>query len=109
MRHVANPRFWRAYHDLPKPIQELADRAFAILKEDAGHPSLHFKKVGGVWSARVGIHHRALAAEQGDDLVWFWIGSHAEYDRLVAGTGARRRATTKQGMAGEPHRRKRRG
>jgi hypothetical protein len=36
-----------------------------------------------VWSARVGSRHRALAIEVDDGLVWFWIGSHAEYDRLL--------------------------
>jgi hypothetical protein len=29
------------------------------------------------------LHYRALAAEVTDGLVWFWIGSHADYDRLV--------------------------
>jgi hypothetical protein len=41
------------------------------------------KKVGVLWSVRVGLHYRALAVEEGSDLVWVWIGSHAEYDRLV--------------------------
>jgi hypothetical protein len=36
-----------------------------------------------MWSARVGIHYRAIAVEDGSDLIWFWIGHHAEYDRLV--------------------------
>jgi len=44
---------------------------------------LHFKKVGRFWSARVGLHYRALAVEADDILVWFWIGSHSEYDRLI--------------------------
>jgi hypothetical protein len=41
------------------------------------------KKVGRFWSVRVGLHHRALAVEDGGDLVWFWIGTPAEYDRLL--------------------------
>jgi hypothetical protein len=44
---------------------------------------LHFKKVGRMWSARVGIHYRAAAVEDGSDIVWFWIGHHSEYDRLI--------------------------
>ncbi len=52
-------------------------------KENPRHPSLHFKKVGRFWSARVGLQHRALAVEVEDGLLWFWIGSHADYDRLV--------------------------
>ena len=45
--------------------------------------SLHLKKIGRFWSARVGAHYRALAVEAPDGLVWFWIGSHADYDRLL--------------------------
>jgi hypothetical protein len=44
---------------------------------------LRFKKVGRMWSARVGIHYRAAAVEDGPDIVWFWIGHHSEYDRLI--------------------------
>jgi len=61
----------------------LAHRNFERLKADPRHPSLHFKKVVRFRSARVGIAYRDLAVEDGDDLVWFWIGSHAEYDRLI--------------------------
>jgi hypothetical protein len=53
------------------------------LKQDPRHPSLHFKKVGRFWSVRVGGHHRALGVEASDGLLWFWIGSHADYDRLL--------------------------
>ena len=83
MRHFATERFWRLYAELPHPIQRLADKNFDLLKENPRHPSLHFKKVGQLWSARVGAHYRALATEEGDDFVWFWIGNHDEYDRLI--------------------------
>lgn len=85
MRHRANPRFWACYHALPAEVRQLADRCYALLRQDPHHPSLHFKKVGSLWSVRVGLHYRALAVERGSELVWFWIGTHAEYDRLVAG------------------------
>jgi hypothetical protein len=68
---------------LPAEIRELADRNYDILKSNPNHGSLHFKKIGALWSVRVGLHYRALATEVGDDLVWFWIGSHAEYDKLL--------------------------
>jgi hypothetical protein len=68
---------------LPAEIRELADRNHDILKSNPNHGSLHFKKIGALWSVRVGLHYRALATEVGDDLVWFWIGSHAEYDKLL--------------------------
>ena len=51
---------------------------------DSRHPSLHLKKVGSYWSVRIGLGHRALALEHKGDLIWFWIGDHGEYDRLLA-------------------------
>jgi hypothetical protein len=83
VKHLATSRFWRCYRALPDVVRKLADRNFAQLKADAKHPSLHFKKVGTFWSARVGLHYRALATEIGEDRAWFWIGSHADYDKLL--------------------------
>jgi hypothetical protein len=83
VNHRTNARFWRCYRRLPKDIRDLADRNYATLKVDSNHRALHFKKIGELWSARVGLHYRALATESESDLVWFWIGPHAEYDKLV--------------------------
>lgn len=83
MRHFASSKFWTAYDALPPPIRELADKNFALLKADPRHPSLSLKKVGRFWSARVGRRHRTLAVEVDDGLLWFWIGSHSDYDRLI--------------------------
>jgi hypothetical protein len=81
--HHAAPDFWSSYKSLPAAIQVLADRAFSLLKADPHHPSLHFKKVDAFWSVRVGIHHRALGVGIEDGILWFWIGSHADYDRMT--------------------------
>ena len=83
MRRRANPRFWGCYRQLPDDIRRLADESYQLLRRDPKHPSLHFKKVGRIWSVRVGIHYRAAAVEDGSDIVWFWIGHHSEYDRLI--------------------------
>jgi len=83
VRHFASRSFWEAYERLPKHIRELADKNFALLNEDPRHSSLQFKKVGRFWSARVGLRYRAFAVGTDGDLVWFWIGSHADYDALV--------------------------
>jgi hypothetical protein len=61
----------------------VADKNFELLKADPYHPSLHFKKIGQLWSVRVGAHYRALGLDSNDTVVWFWIGSHADYDKLV--------------------------
>jgi hypothetical protein len=84
VKHHTTPRFWSCYADLPKEIQRLADANFELLKANENHPSLHFKTIGRFRSARVGIHYRALGVQNGDHVLWFWIGHHAEYDRLVA-------------------------
>ena len=83
MRHRASTKFWQFYSNLPPDIQKLADENFKRLKQDPSHPSLHFKKVGRFWSGRVGLHYRALAVEDGADIIWFWIGRHDEYDQIV--------------------------
>lgn len=83
MRHFASPSFWRAYASLPESVRELADKNYALLKENPRHPSLHFKQVGQFWSVRVGSRYRALAVEVEAGLLWFWIGSHADYDAMI--------------------------
>lgn len=83
MKHHATRRFWDCYGSLPAAVRELADKNFSILRDNPRHPSLHFKKIGKVWSARVGAGHRALAVVDGEDCIWMWIGTHAEYDRLI--------------------------
>ncbi|HJX27592.1 MAG TPA: hypothetical protein VJ885_06735 [Thermoanaerobaculia bacterium] len=84
MKHFASPEFWELYRELPRPVQNLADKNFELLKADPRHPSLHFKKAGRYWSARVGLFHRVLAVEVPDGILWFWIGSHAEYDKILS-------------------------
>jgi hypothetical protein len=81
---AGTPDFWRHYHGLPDHVQVAARKAFRIWSEDALHPSLHFKKIGGgKWSARVGIHYRAVGKFVGDTMFWDWIGSHGDYDGLA--------------------------
>jgi len=53
------------------------------MKQNPRHASLHFKKVGQYWSERVGLNYRALAVQASDGFIWFWIGTHAEYDNLL--------------------------
>ncbi len=82
--HRTTERFWRCFDKLPETVQELANRNFKILKTDPKHPSLHFKKVGTFWSARIGLDYRALAVEDNPDFTWVWIGTHDEYERLIS-------------------------
>ena len=87
MKHFTLPRFWRYYRQLPTDLRELADKNYELLKVDPWYPSLRLKKVGKtkqLWSVRVGMHYRALGLDKPEGIVWFWIGTHAEYDRLLS-------------------------
>jgi hypothetical protein len=78
--------FRAAFAVLPEEIQAQARRAYRIFRESPSHPSLRFKKVDqteNVYSVRIGLGYRALGVLEGSVVIWFWIGSHAEYDRVV--------------------------
>ncbi len=65
-------------------MQGQARERFRRWQEDAFDPALHFKLLRGeVWSVRVNQQYRALARRKGSLVVWFWIGTHAEYDELT--------------------------
>lgn len=86
LRSRATPGFWKAYHALPAEIQERAKAAFSRFGEDPSHPGLQFKQVHlsePIFSVRVSLGWRALAVQREDAWVWFWIGSHAQYDALL--------------------------
>ncbi|NJO14484.1 MAG: hypothetical protein HC877_01675 [Thioploca sp.] len=83
MKHQTASSFWECDNKLPLNIRHLADN-FQLLKDDHSHPSLQFKKVGKVWSARIGTHYRAVAIPIKEGFLWIWIGSHTEYDKLLA-------------------------
>ncbi len=83
MKHRTTARFWSCFYSLPEAAQGIARKNYELLKRNPRHPSLHFKKVGKLWSARVGRDHRALAMEDERGFIWVWIGAHEEYDRLL--------------------------
>ena len=84
MKHKTSASFWSCYERLPADIRNLADKNFDLLQADPSHPSLQFKKVGKIWSARIGSSFRALATPIDGGFLWIWIGTHAEYDKLLA-------------------------
>ena len=86
MQSRVTRRFWSLFSDLPLDIQRDARRAYRSFLDNPRHPGLQFKKLEGedhIYSARIGLGYRALALVEGDRVVWYWIGSHADYDRLV--------------------------
>ncbi len=84
MQSKAVSSFWDSYARLPEKIQARARKQYLLWLEDPSHPSIRFKKVGDYWSARVTGSYRAVGILDGDTVVWFFIGTHAEYDRLLS-------------------------
>jgi hypothetical protein len=86
MQSRTTRQFWRLFSDLPSETQRDAKRAYRLFSSNPAHPGLQFKKLEGeddIYSARIGLEYRALAVKKRDRIVWYWIGSHSEYDRLV--------------------------
>lgn len=83
MKSLLAPDFIKLFRELPTRIQRIARKNYKLWKKIPAHPGLHFKLVGKrmpIYSVRVGIGWRALGLKVGDAIVWFWIGSHAEYE-----------------------------
>ena len=83
MNHSTSADFWAHFEELPLAVQRLARTNFKRLQTDPRHPSLHFKKVGEQWSVRIGRNHRALGNPVAGGILWFWIGTHADYDAIL--------------------------
>lgn len=80
----AHANFWANYNSLPEEIQQQAREKFHLWRQDAFNAALHFKPlIGDIWSVRVNQNYRALGRRRGNLIVWFWIGTHAEYDQLL--------------------------
>ena len=79
-------RFRQLFAALPAHVQRQAREAYRLFQQDPSHPGLRFKQVHldpPVYSARVGISYRAAGVRDGNTVVWYWIGSHADYDKLL--------------------------
>ncbi len=78
--------FRNRLRELPNEVRALARRTYARWQSDSHHPSLQFKRVHAsepIYSVRIGLHWRAICILEDDAAIWFWIGSHAEYDTLI--------------------------
>ena len=64
-------------------MRSIADKNYELLRVDNQHPSLHFKRIGELWSVRAGLHYRALGIDVDDGIMWIWIGTHADYDKMI--------------------------
>jgi hypothetical protein len=87
MRSRTTERFRKAFEGLPEQVQRQAREAYKLFTRNPYHPSLRFKQVHPtqpIYSVRVSLEYRALGVREGEEMIWFWIGSHADYDKLIS-------------------------
>ncbi|MHB1157540.1 MAG: ParE family toxin-like protein [Phycisphaerales bacterium] len=85
MKSLTRPSFWHAYDGLNPQVWDAARKAYGLFADNPDHPSLRFKKLGGyanIWSVRINEQYRAVGERNGDTVVWVWIGSHNDFDKL---------------------------
>lgn len=86
MKSSTSQRFWKCCNALSQKVRRQARGAYALFDKNPYHPSLHFKRIHStrpIFSIRIGRNHRAVGLVDGDEITWFWIGSHADYDKLL--------------------------
>jgi len=80
-------QFRKMFSELPAEVQRQARRAYRAFQQNPHHPSLRFKSVlpmRPVYSARISSDYRAVGVLDGDEIIWYWIGSHGDYDKLLS-------------------------
>jgi hypothetical protein len=86
MKSVTTPRFWKAFDRLPNRIQTKARNSYLMWRENPMHPSLHYKQIHSsepIYSVRIGLAYRAVGRLEQETMIWFWIGSHEEYNTMI--------------------------
>ena len=86
MRSKTTRKFRDALAALPVDVRERANEAYALFRVNPHHPSLRFKKVHTtlpIFSAQITRDYRAVGIIDANIIVWFWIGTHAKYERLL--------------------------
>ncbi len=87
MKSVKTDKFKKAFDGLPLKIQQQARDAYELWKDDSTYPNLHFKQIHrkkAIYSVRIGLSYRALGVMENETIIWFWIGSHEEYNKLIS-------------------------
>jgi len=87
VRSRTTERFRNAFDALPEHVRRQAREAYKTFERNPKHPSLRFRQVHPtrpIYSVRISRDYRALGLREGGEIIWFWIGSHADYDNLLA-------------------------
>jgi len=86
MNSKTTERFWKCYVKLPGHIKKEAKKSYKLFENDPFHPSLHYKRIHStrsIFSIRITAGYRAIGIQQDKHIIWFWIGSHNDYDNLI--------------------------
>ncbi len=86
MKSTTTNQFHKLFAKLPEQTQRQARVAYKLFRQNPYHPSLHFKQVHPsqpVYSIRISRGYRAVGDREGNEITWFWIGSHSDYDKLI--------------------------
>ncbi len=80
-------RFRKAFAELPKEVQHQAKDAYKQFKQNPFYPSLRFKRMHStkpIYSVRISVEYRAVGIQDENEIIWFWIGSHDDYAKLLS-------------------------
>lgn len=86
MKSVKTQQFIKLFENLPIEIQNKARKNYRLWKANNNYPGLHFKLINtrlSIYSVRIGLYHRALGTKKSETMIWFWIGSHEDYNNVV--------------------------
>jgi mRNA-degrading endonuclease RelE of RelBE toxin-antitoxin system len=78
--------FQQGYKRLPEKVRQRVRKTYRQWAANPFHPSLHYKKIHAtlpIWSVRVGLHYRVVGVVHDEKMLWYFVGTHAEYDRLI--------------------------
>ena len=87
MRSFTTDRFWKLLEKLPESARRQAKEAYRLFQANPDHPGLQFKPVSSnkpIFSVRITLDYRAVGVRDGSEILWFWVGNHSDYDRLIA-------------------------
>lgn len=82
-----NDRFKTCYEKLPNQIKKTAKKSYKLFKENPFYPSLQFKQIHNskpIYSIRITKGYRAIGIKNENTIIWFWIGTHNEYEKLIS-------------------------
>jgi hypothetical protein len=91
-RNVRTRDFRERFDRLDERIQRLAVAAFELFLHNPAHPSLHHHPLDDTrrgqhrpssFAVSVTKQYRAIYVVDGETNVWYWIGSHNDYNTFT--------------------------